>query len=135
MLFRSDIPWWVSFPDVPGALTQGHSLDEALDMAADALSAILVCGRKGKDYGEPSTYDEVVAQAKEGERVFPIMPTEKAMAAYRPKKRIDIMMPRDKVDAIDLLVKGVKGLDRSKFITRAVDYYLAEKYPSAVPAE
>ena len=33
--------------------------DPVRDMAADALSAILVCGRKGKDYGEPSTYDEV----------------------------------------------------------------------------
>ena len=35
--------WCVSFPDVAGAATFGHSLYEAMEMAEDALAGILVC--------------------------------------------------------------------------------------------
>lgn len=30
--------FWVSFPDLPGCLTQGESMEEAYEMAVDALS-------------------------------------------------------------------------------------------------
>lgn len=34
--------FWVSFPDIPEALTEGDSMDEAVEMAKDALGISLV---------------------------------------------------------------------------------------------
>jgi predicted RNase H-like HicB family nuclease len=51
-------------------LTQGETLDEALEMAVDALSAMLVQGRKGREYGAPSNFKAVAAQAEPGDLVF-----------------------------------------------------------------
>ena len=35
--------WVIEFPDVAGALTQGHGLYDALEMAEDSLAGMLVC--------------------------------------------------------------------------------------------
>ena len=35
--------WYVDFPDVDGAFTDGKSLYEALEMAEDVLASMLVC--------------------------------------------------------------------------------------------
>jgi predicted RNase H-like HicB family nuclease len=116
--------YWVSFPDAEAVNTQGDTLDEALDMATDALSAILVHGRKGREYREPSSYDIVAAEAGPGDLVFPVVPNEKIMDEYRPKKRVNVMLPVDRLDTIAEIIKESDGLDRSKFITKAIDYYV-----------
>lgn len=115
----------MSFPDAESVNTQGDTLDEALDMATDALSAMLVHGRKGREYGEPSSYDVVAAKAELGDLVFPVVPSEKIMEEYRPKKRVNVMLPVDRLETIARIVKEDSGLDRSKFITRAIDYYVS----------
>lgn len=120
--------YWVSFPDAESASTQGDTLDEALEMATDALSAMLVHGRKGREYGSPSSYEAVTAQAESGDLVFPVVPSEKIMEEYRPKKRVNVMLPVDRLEAISEITKETEGLDRSKFITEAVDFYLERKY-------
>ncbi len=33
--------YWVEFPDIPGCLTEGNTLEEAKEMAKEALSAML----------------------------------------------------------------------------------------------
>lgn len=120
--------YWVSFPDAESVLTQGETLDEALEMATDALSAILVHGRKGREYSAPTSYEAVAAQAKPGELVFPVVPSEKIMEEYRPKKRVNVILPVDRLTAIADIVQEAEGLDRSKFITDAIDYYLEHKF-------
>ena len=35
--------FWVSFPDIPECLTQGDDMEQAYEMAADALGLALVC--------------------------------------------------------------------------------------------
>lgn len=121
----------VEFPDLECGYTQGKNLDEALDMAVDLLSGVLAVGRKGRDYSDPSGYEAILAQANQGagDLVFPVVPSERVMAEYRPKKRVNVMLPEKQLEAIAGIVDGAAGLDRSKFITRAIDYYLAEKYP------
>lgn len=121
----------VEFPDLECGYTQGRTLDEALDMATDLISGVLVVGRKGRDYHDPSSYEAILAKAQADDLVFPIVPSERIMAAYQPKKRVNIMLPEVQLEAIAEIVDGAAGLDRSKFIARAVDYYLAEKYPEA----
>lgn len=121
----------VTFPDVSGAITEGHDLDEAVSMAVEALSIILGWGRKGREYKAPSSYEEVRAQAKPDELVFPIMPDERIVAANSPKKRVQVMLPGRQLSAIGGVTRDIEGMDRSKFIALAIDYYLAEKYPDA----
>ena len=127
--------WYnVTFPDVPGALTAGHDLGEALSMAVEALSMILGDGRKGRDYKDPSRYEDILAQAEPGDLVFPVMPDERIIIAHSPKKRVSIMMPGSQLSQIAGITKDIEGLDRSKFISKAVDFYIAEKYPEAARA-
>lgn len=123
--------WGVRFPDVPGVNTSGKDIDEALEMAVDALSGLLVLGRKGRDYTAPRTFDEIQTEAKEGELIFPVMATETAMNEYRPKKRVNVMVPVDLLERIGKHIKGQKGLDRSKFICSAVESHLG-RVPVAI---
>lgn len=115
----------VQFPDVPGALSQGDTIEEALSMAADALSALIVTGRKGKDYQEPRSFEEIKLQAQPDDLVFPVLATEKSMEEYRPKKRVNVMVPVELLEQIGLYVKEKKELDRSKFFCHAAESYLA----------
>jgi len=116
--------WGVRFPDAPSVNTSGKNIDDALEMAMDALSAMLVFGRKGREYQEPRGFEAIQTESKEGELVFPVMPTEKAMEAYRPKKRINIMVPVDLLNRVGEVLKDRKGVDRSKFICNAVETHL-----------
>lgn len=38
--------FWVSFPDIPECLTQGDSMEQAYEMAVDALGLALTCREK-----------------------------------------------------------------------------------------
>ena len=125
--------WYnVTFPDVPGAITAGHDLSEALSMAVEALSMILGGGRKGRDYTDPSTYEAILAKAAPDDLVFPVIPDERIIIANSPKKRVSVMLPGSQLSLIASITKDIEGLDRSKFISKAVDFYVAEKYPEAV---
>ncbi|SLM31750.1 conserved hypothetical protein [Desulfamplus magnetovallimortis] len=126
IFFQEDGQWSVRFPDAPSVNTCGETVDEAIEMAIDALSAMMVLGRKGREYGDPRGYEEIQAEAKDGELVFPVMPAEKAMEAYRPKKRINVMIPVDLLDRVGEFLKNRKGLDRSKFICNAVESHLQQ---------
>jgi len=116
--------WAVRFPDIDAIHTSGKDMEEAFDMATDALSAILVYGRKGREYKEPSSFQSVLAEAKDGEHVMAIIPDESIMEEYRPKKRVNVMVPVDLLEKIDK-AKEEKGLDRSKLFCDAAEKYLA----------
>jgi predicted RNase H-like HicB family nuclease len=52
----------VSFPDFPGCITAGRTLDEAKEMAAEALTGhIEVMRETGEPVPDPSTLDEVMS--------------------------------------------------------------------------
>ena len=61
--------FYVTFPDVPGALTSGKDRVEALEMAEDALAIILEAYiEQGKDIPVPS-------EPTEGQEFVPVTPT------------------------------------------------------------
>ena len=41
--------FWVSFPDIPECLTQGENMEEAYEMAVDALGLCLSCMEDNKE--------------------------------------------------------------------------------------
>lgn len=119
IFFKCDSDWCVRFPDLDGIHTFGKTLEEAIDAASDALSGMLVVGRKGKDYKAPSSFDDISAQAKEAELVFPVFPSESDMEAYKPKKRVNIMVPVDLLEQADKHARGL-NIDRSRFFCESV---------------
>lgn len=72
--------WVVRFPDVPAANTQGRDLDDAKEMAEDALSSIVAFGNHGREYSAPRSEEEIRKQAIKGDKVFPVMVPEKMAA-------------------------------------------------------
>ncbi len=48
----------VSFPDVPGCFTYGHTLDEAIEYAGEALSGVIGCMKDdGESLPEAKVYE------------------------------------------------------------------------------
>jgi len=117
----------VRFPDAPSIYTSGKDLDEALEMAMDALSGLLVIGRKGREYSAPRAFAEIQAETGAGELVFPVVPSEKIMEVYKPKKRINVMVAVDLLERINEMVKNTAGLDRSQLFCKAAERYLSNK--------
>lgn len=113
-----DDGWVVRFPDVPAALTEGETVERALENAVDALSAILATGRKGREHFAPRLYTEIEKEKKDGELVMPVSPDESIMEEYRPKKRINVMADADLLERIDAEVAAEKT-DRSSWLMRA----------------
>ncbi len=118
--------WGTRFPDAPSIHTSGKDIDEALLMAMDALSGLMVIGRKGREYNTPRTFAKIREEAVAGELVFPVLPNEKIMEEYKPKKRVNVMVPVDLLERVGEVVKNTTGLDRSKFFCRAAEKYLSE---------
>ncbi len=116
------------FPDAPSINTSDKDPDEALLMALDAsLSGLMVIGRKGREYFTPRSFAEVQAEAGPDDLVFPVIPNEKIMEEYKPKKRINVMVPVDLLDKIGEVVQNTDDLNRSKFLCQAAERYLGEQ--------
>ena len=58
---RQDKGYWVEFPDLPGCLTQGNTLEEAYAFAKDALSTYLDTSEDiyTQDFKQPSSFSKI----------------------------------------------------------------------------
>lgn len=106
----------VSFPDFPGVVTAGATLDEARNMAEEAL-AFHVEGmiEDGDPIPEPSSLEQVMAEAANRDAVA-ILVSLKAPSAKAV--RINITLPEDVLERIDAFASE-HGLSRSGFLARA----------------
>jgi len=89
----------VSFPDLPGVVSAGSTLDEARDMAAEALALHLEgMAEDGETAPEPSSLEEIMkdAQNRDGVAVLVATPTTDVKSV-----RINVTMPADVLDQID----------------------------------
>jgi predicted RNase H-like HicB family nuclease len=102
----------VDFPDFPGCVTAGQSLEEARQMAVEAL-AFHVEGMQqdGEPVPEPSALDAIMSDPDNRDAVAFLVE-----APARPTKsvRINVMLPQDVVAAIDRV-----SSNRSRFLTDA----------------
>jgi predicted RNase H-like HicB family nuclease len=109
----------VDFPDFPGCVTAGRTLDEARRMAAEAL-ALHVEGmaEDGEAVPEPSGLDAVMATPENREAVAFLVDVP---AKPAPAVRVNVMLPQDVLDAIDRATTN-----RSRFLAEAARAKLRE---------
>lgn len=105
----------VSFPDLPGCVTAGETLDEARGMAEEALAFHLEgLTQDGEALPEPSTLEMVMADPVNRDGVAILVPAEiKARVV-----RVNITLPEDALRAIDRYAEA-HGFTRSGFLAQA----------------
>src|ERR1017187_10087958 len=89
----ADSDYGVSFPDLPGVISAGKTLDEARDMASEALAFHLEgLAEDGDAAPEPSSLEEIMKDAQNRDGVAVLIA---APAADVKSVRINVMMPAD----------------------------------------
>ena len=107
----------VSFPDFPGCITAGTSIDEAKDMANDALS-LHVKGllEDGEDMPSPSKLEDIMNNPEYSDSAA-ILVVSISEAKAR-SVRVNITVPEDMLRKIDNIAKQ-RGMSRSSFLVNA----------------
>lgn len=112
----------VSFPDLPGLITAGKTMDEARSLAAEALAFHLEgLTEDGEPIPEPATIEAIMAERENRDAVAILVDAPKAAGKAI---RINITLPADVLDAIDRYAEE-HGLTRSGFLARAARRDLA----------
>ena len=105
----------VSFPDLPGCVTAGETLEQARELAVEALT-LHVEGllEDGQALPEPSTLDQLAKDpAMKGAVAF-------LVSAKTPEKtvRINITARDSQVEVIDMLARAA-GMTRSSYMVQS----------------
>jgi predicted RNase H-like HicB family nuclease len=105
----------VSFPDFPGAVTAGRTLEEARELAVEALT-IHIAGmiEDGEALPEPSTLDQLADDpAMQGAVAF-------LVSAEPPEKtvRVNITARESQIEAIDRMARKA-GMTRSAYMVQS----------------
>ena len=110
-----DSDYGVSFPDFPGCVTAGSSLDEAKDMAREALAFHVEGMREdGEAIPEPSSLDTVMADPDFADGVAFLVTLH-----FQPRTvRVNITLPEDELKHIDEAARA-RGMSRSAFLAQA----------------
>jgi predicted RNase H-like HicB family nuclease len=111
----ADSDYGVSFPDFPGCISAGKTLDEARNLASEAL-AFHVAGmiEDGEAIPEPSTLEAVMADQDNRDGVAILVPLETQSKTVR----VNISVPSEILDLIDRHAEA-NGFTRSGFIVSA----------------
>ncbi len=113
---EAESDYGVSFPDFPGVVTAGTSLDDARIMAEEALS-FHVDGlvEDGEAIPEPASLEEVMADAdnRDGVAILVSVKTETKKAL-----RVNVTLPEDILRQIDSFAES-HGFTRSGFLAKA----------------
>ena len=115
----------VSFPDFPGCITAGKTIDEAKDLAYEALLLHLEGLREeGEQLPAPSNLEDIVADPENAEAVaFLVVSVPDTQGKV---KRINITIPEETLRRVDAAAKR-RGLSRSSFLTRAAQEVMEQE--------
>ena len=107
----------VSFPDFPGCITAGSSIDEAKDMAHDALSLhIKGMMEDGENIPTPSKLEDIMDDPDYSEAAAILIVS---VSETKPRSvRVNITVPEDMLRKIDTIAKK-RGMSRSSFLVHA----------------
>ena len=118
----ADSDFGVSFPDLPGCVTAGATLDEARDMAAEALALHLEgLAEDGTAIPEPSSLETIMteAQNRDGVAILVAAPQQAIKAV-----RINVTLPEDILANVDAFA-AANGFSRSGFLAYAAKKAMA----------
>lgn len=119
---EADSDFGVSFPDFPGAITAGKTLDDARAMAEEAL-VLHVEGltEDGEALPEPSTLEEVMSDPdnRTGVAILVSIKTEQPKAV-----RVNVTLPEDVLEQIDRYAEA-HGFTRSGLLAQAAKKLIA----------
>jgi predicted RNase H-like HicB family nuclease len=118
-----DSDFGVSFPDFPGVITAGTTLDDARALAQEAL-ALHIEGltEDGEAIPEPSSLEEIMSDPdnRSGVAILVSIKTEQPKAV-----RVNVTLPEDVLEQIDRYADA-HGFTRSGLLTRAVKKLMTE---------
>lgn len=111
-----DSDFGVEFPDFPGCVTAGSSLDEARRMAEEALRFHIEGLREDGDaLPEPRDIDALMIEPENREAVAFLV----EIPEEPPRRvRVNVTLPESALRRIDEFARA-HGLSRSSFLTRA----------------
>jgi predicted RNase H-like HicB family nuclease len=108
---QPDSDYGVDFPDFPGCVTAGETLEDARRMAAEAIQLhIEGMTGDGDPIPAPAGLDEIMADPHHRDAVAVLID----VALRRPAVRVNVSLPADLLEAID----RVSG-NRSRFLAEA----------------
>ncbi|WP_431014553.1 type II toxin-antitoxin system HicB family antitoxin [Bradyrhizobium pachyrhizi] len=117
----ADSDFGVSFPDFPGVVTAGTTLDDARAMAEEALTLhIEGLEEDGEAIPEPSSLTDVMSDPdnKNGVAILVSVRSEPRIV------RVNVTLPSDVLDQIDRYAE-THGLSRSGLLTKAAKQLIA----------
>ncbi len=119
----ADSDFGVSFPDLPGCVTAGATIDEARAHAVEALGMhIEGLVEDGDEIPAPSDLGAIMAERANKDAVAVLIEGP----ANAPKTvRVNITMPEDILDAIDRVSERL-GTTRSGFLVRGARALIKE---------
>ena len=129
LIFKDeDSDYGVAFPDFPGILTAGKTLDQARRMAEDALAAHLeAMTAHGLEILPPTSLDAIISDPDNAEAVS--FMAVQAPAAKPKVRRINITLAEPVLNAIDSHAREL-GLNRSAYIAEAARHYSHHLVPN-----
>ena len=119
----ADSDFGVSFPDFPGVVTAGTTLDDARTMAEEAL-ALHIEGmvEDGEAIPEPSALEEVMSDPDNRSGVAVLI----SVKNVQPKAvRVNVTLPGDVLEQIDKYAEA-HGYTRSGLLTQAAKKLMSE---------
>ncbi|HEV2263551.1 MAG TPA: type II toxin-antitoxin system HicB family antitoxin [Stellaceae bacterium] len=110
----------ISFPDFPGCVSAGSTLDEALAMGREALEGhIEVMAEAGEPISEPSDVDTVMQDPEHRDGVVVLVP---APDFGGKAVRVNVTLPEGLLQRIDEAAPN-----RSRFLAEAAEELLERK--------
>jgi predicted RNase H-like HicB family nuclease len=108
---QPDSDYGVEFPDFPGCITAGKSLEEARRMASEALNFHIAGMVEDREtIPHPSALDEIMADPHHAQAMAVLVD----VAARRAAVRVNVSLPEDLLEAIDRVSDN-----RSRFLADA----------------
>ena len=119
----ADSDFGVSFPDFPGVITAGTTLDDARTMAQEALALhIEGLAEDGEAIPEASSLEEVMSDPdnRSGVAILVSVKTEQPKAV-----RVNVTLPEDVLEKIDRYAEA-HGFTRSGLLAQAVKKLMSD---------
>ncbi|QHW36644.1 HicB family protein [Staphylococcus ursi] len=118
VLQREDNDYNVYFPDLPGAITFGNDIEDAVFMAQDALEGhLLVMEDDGDEIPKPSEYKELVNDLEANEQLQLVTVDTKLVRIKEENKTVNKMVTLPQY----MVVLGKeKGVNFSQTLQRAL---------------